>query len=53
MMINRRLFLGGSASVAALAALAACGSGSGSSSSSGASATPVKRLFTIEGVVGV
>ena len=41
MMINRRLFLGGSASVAALAALAAC-SGSGSSSSSGASATPTK-----------
>lgn len=41
MMINRRLFLGGSASVAALAALAACG-GSGSSSSSGASATPTK-----------
>lgn len=40
MMINRRLFLGGSASVAALVALAACGSGS-SSSSSGASATPV------------
>ena len=40
MMINRRLFLGGSASVAALAALAACGSGS--SSSSDASATPVK-----------
>ncbi|WP_315502998.1 ABC transporter family substrate-binding protein [Actinomyces radicidentis] len=40
MMITRRLFLGGSASVAALAALAACGSGS--SSGSDASATPVK-----------
>lgn len=40
MMINRRLFLGGTASAAVLAALAACG-GDSSSSSSSASATPV------------
>lgn len=40
MMLNRRLFLGGSASVAVLAALAACAKNSDSDSSSGSAGAP-------------